>query len=62
MTSYKKKLAKLSESKFEFDTFESSDDSLVIQQFLNAYTFIEFVFSKQGELISENTIDCYPTP
>jgi hypothetical protein len=45
MTDYEQKLFELKNSNAEIDTFESADDCLVIQHFINSYFCIEFIYS-----------------
>ena len=62
MTNYEQKLFELENANAEIDTFEGADDCLVIQEFINAYVFNEFIYTAQGEFIEKHIIQAYPQP
>lgn len=62
MTDYEKKLFDLKNVNAEVDAFESADNHLVIQHFINDYVLIEFIYTMQGNFIEKHEISAYPTP
>lgn len=62
MTDYEQKLFELKNANAEVDTFESADNYLVIQLFINSYFYIEFIYSQDGIFLKQHEINAYPTP
>lgn len=62
MTDYEKKLFELKNLNADIDTFESADNSLVIQYFINSYICTEFIYSLEGKFLEQHEINAYPQP